>query len=255
MMEIIDDVAPGATLAFHTAFDGQADFAQGILDLKKAGAKVIVDDVGYIHEPMFQDGIIAQAVDRVVARRAAYFSAAGNDARQSYQSRFRPSGRFVQEGPNLFCEAHDFDPGSKVDVRQRIRLPAGGLLNLSFQWDQPFFSVSGAPGAASDLDILVFDAARNFVSGGTRTIASGDPVEFFEFQNLGGSRGIQYHDYQLLGRGKYTTSHPPSAERDAPRVGRTHERGIPDGSRWAREGIRRRRLPRRPEEALNDEKG
>ncbi len=185
MMEIIHDVAPGATLAFHTAFDGQADFAQGILDLKKAGAKVIVNDVGYIDEPMFQDGIIAQAVDRVVARRAAYFSAAGNDARQSYQSRFRPSGRFVQEGPNLFCEAHDFDPGSKVDVRQRIRLPAGGLLNLSFQWDQPFFSVSGAPGAASDLDILVFDAARNFVSGGTRTIASGDPVEFFEFQNLG----------------------------------------------------------------------
>jgi subtilisin family serine protease len=200
MMEIIHDVAPGATLAFHTAFDGQADFAQGILDLKKAGAKVIVDDVGYIDEPMFQDGIIAQAVDRVVARRAAYFSAAGNDARQSYQSRFRPSGRFVQEGPNLFCEAHDFDPGSKVDVRQRIRLPAGGLLDLSFQWDQPFFSVSGAPGAASDLDILVFDAARNFVSGSTRTIASGDPVEFFKFQNPGAAAAFNVMITNCSGR-------------------------------------------------------
>ena len=183
MMELIHDVAPAATLAFHTAFEGQADFARGILDLKTAGAKVIVDDVIYFAEPMFQDGMIAQAVDRVVARRAAYFSAAGNDARQSYQSRFRPSGRFVQEGQDLFCEAHDFDPGSKVDIRQRIMLPAGGALSLSFQWDQPFFSVSGAPGAQSDLDILVFDAAGNVVAGSIDINAGVDAVEIFAFQN------------------------------------------------------------------------
>ena len=33
MAEIIHDVAPGADLAFHTAFTGQAGFAQGIIDL------------------------------------------------------------------------------------------------------------------------------------------------------------------------------------------------------------------------------
>lgn len=58
---------------------------------------MVVDDVIYLAEPMFQDGIIAQSVDSVVARGVAYFSAAGNNARQSYQSRFRPSGKFVQE--------------------------------------------------------------------------------------------------------------------------------------------------------------
>lgn len=185
MMELIHDVAPGAALAFRTAFDGQADFARGILRLEKAGAKVIVDDVIYFDEPMFQDGIIAQAVDRVVARGAAYFSAAGNDARQSYQSRFRPSGKFVQEVPNLFCEAHDFDPGGEVDIRQRVRLPAGGGLLVSFQWDQPFFSVSGAPGAQSDLDILLFDRAGSIVAGSAEINTGIDPVEIFAFQNPG----------------------------------------------------------------------
>jgi hypothetical protein len=34
-------------LAFHTAFEGQASFAQGIIDLADAGAKVINDDVIY----------------------------------------------------------------------------------------------------------------------------------------------------------------------------------------------------------------
>ena len=48
----------------------QASFAHGIIALADAGAKVINDDVLYFAEPMFQDGIIAQAVDqREGARR------------------------------------------------------------------------------------------------------------------------------------------------------------------------------------------
>jgi len=38
---------------------------------------------------MFQDGIIAQAVDEVVASGVSYFSAAGNEGRQGYESQFR----------------------------------------------------------------------------------------------------------------------------------------------------------------------
>jgi hypothetical protein len=53
MMEIIHDVAPGATQAFHTASGGQAVFAQGIIDLAVAGAKVINDDIIYFAEPFY----------------------------------------------------------------------------------------------------------------------------------------------------------------------------------------------------------
>jgi hypothetical protein len=66
MMQLITDLAPGADQAFHTAFGGQAAFAQGILDLANAGCRIIVDDILYLAEPMFQDGIIAQTVNAVV---------------------------------------------------------------------------------------------------------------------------------------------------------------------------------------------
>ena len=45
---------------------------------------------------MFQDGIIAQAADTVVRQGAAYFSAAGNSAKQSYESAFRAGATFTQ---------------------------------------------------------------------------------------------------------------------------------------------------------------
>jgi len=152
MLQIIHDVAPGAALAFNTADTGEAAFATGILALRNtAHAHVIVDDVVYFSEPMFQDGIIAQAVDQVVNDGAAYFSSAGNEARKSYQATFTPSSQFDVYGGKL----HDFDPGINTDVFQKISLPTGTTTYISFQWDEPFFSVSGAPGASSDYDIWI----------------------------------------------------------------------------------------------------
>jgi len=73
MLQLVHDVAPGASLAFATAFLGQASFASNILALQTAGAGVIVDDVIFFAEPMFQDGIIAQAVDTVKGLGVPYF--------------------------------------------------------------------------------------------------------------------------------------------------------------------------------------
>ncbi|MGQ0592052.1 MAG: S8 family serine peptidase [Gammaproteobacteria bacterium] len=179
LMEIVHDVAPGTRQMFHTAFLGQANFAQGILDLRNAGARVIVDDVIYLAEPMFQDGAIAQAVDRVVAQGAVFFSAAGNQARVSYEGPFRPSGVFIDED-GFICEAHDFDPDpGLVDIAQRIDVSQIFSATFSFQWDQPFFSVSGSPGAASDIDILLFNTDGSFIDGGFDINTGGDPVEVF----------------------------------------------------------------------------
>jgi subtilisin family serine protease len=178
--EIVHDVAPGAAIAFHTADRGQANFALGILDLANFGAQVITDDIFYFAEPMFQDGIISQAVDQVKARGVSYFSAAQNEGRRSYESAFRRSGIGfnVGFGPE---EAHDFDPGPGIDVCQQITIPTGEGLNLVFQWDQPFFSVSGAPGSQSDMDILLVNAACDtFLNDG----AIGNIMEGFDF-NVG----------------------------------------------------------------------
>lgn len=154
MMQIIHDVAPGAPLAFYTAFVSQEDFAAGIRALAKAGSKVIVDDIIYYAEPMFEDGVIAQAVDDVYKGGVAYFSSAGNDARLSYESRFRLSAEQGISGPR-----HDFATGRRtVDGLQSATASAFSATLLSVQWDQPSLSANGKRGAQSDVDVWFYDA-------------------------------------------------------------------------------------------------
>lgn len=179
MAQIVYDVAPGSDLAFHTAIGGQAVFAQGILDLGNAGATVIVDDIIYFAEPMFQDGIIAQAVDQVTANGVAYFSSAGNSGRQSYEAPFRPSGQFADFGFGS-QELHDFDPDPTNTVTwQQFDYSSGGDVPMVLQWDQPHASAGGA-GSASDIDFCVNSsptAAGAFCSAAANF--GGDPVEGF----------------------------------------------------------------------------
>jgi len=197
MLQLVHDVAPGARLAFATADTGLAGLASNILALQAAGAGVIVDDIVYFAEPMFQDGIIAQAVDMVQRKGAPYFSSAANNARQSYESSFRAGPLFADGAfPSATCAphffggtAHNFDPGPGVDVFQRITVPAGTEFSISFQWDSPFASVCpGCPGSPNDLDIYVFDDPPTTVlAGSTDTNIGGDAVEVFRIFNPPGS--------------------------------------------------------------------
>jgi len=181
MLQIVHDVAPGADLLFATAFTGQTGFAQNILNLEAAGSDVIVDDIIFFAEPMFQDGFIAQAVDTVVAAGSSYFSAAGNNATESYESAFTDSGI---TGPNGTGILHDFDPTAAVDTLQQMTVGVFSQVSFSFQWDQPFGSLGGA-GSASDLDIFVTDTLGNRLSGGFSSNLGGDAVEVFTFFNNG----------------------------------------------------------------------
>ena len=188
------DVAPGASLLFATADGGQANFANNIQALAAAGAKVIVDDRIYFTEPMFQDGIIAQAVDSVVADGTAYFSAAGNLAQQSYQSAFRSGGFFAPgafpsaPGAPAFLggTAHDFNSSGGTDQFQSIRIPGFTAVILILQWDSPFFSVSGPPGSQTDLDLYILNSSATQVLLGTTSNNTGsDAVELLSVINNG----------------------------------------------------------------------
>ena len=167
MMQLIHDVAPGAPLAFYTAFESQEDFAAGIRALAAAGSQVIVDDIIYFAEPMFEDGIIAQAVDDVHGDGVAYFSSAGNDARQSYESRFRLSTDLGISGPR-----HDFAAGRAVDGLQTTTASAGSVTLLSVQWDQPSLSANGRRGAQSDVDVWFYD-----LTGEPFEVCTDDPAQ------------------------------------------------------------------------------
>jgi subtilisin family serine protease len=139
---------------------------------------------------MFQDGIIAQAVDAVVDSGVAYFSSAGNADRKSYESAFSSSGIEISIGGFPFGVAHDFDPGGGVDIYQSITIPGNASLAVSFQWDSPYFSVSGNPGSNNDLDIFVTDATGDTVLAGSASPnIGGDPIEVFIFTNTSAQAG------------------------------------------------------------------
>ena len=183
MLQIIHDIAPGAELGFHTAAGGLANFVQGIGDLAGAGCQVIVDDILYFAEPMFQDGLVTGAIEEVASEGAAYFTAAGNGGAVSYSRPFSGSGQPASSiGIGGEGDLHDFDPGSGTDVRQQITVQAGRTAVISFQWDDPFFRISGEPGADTDLDLYLLDG-EEVVAQGTRDNIGGDPWEVLAYQN------------------------------------------------------------------------
>ena len=159
ILQILHDVAPKARLGFATANGGEVNFANNIRALggfadapnAQAGFKadIIIDDVIYPTEPMFQDGIVAQAVDDVAAAGVSHFSSAGNrSGSESYDSAVRiVPGRaqswantnldFSGVDPALYAGGfHDFDAGSGRDIAQTIQADGGSL--IVFQWNEPF---------------------------------------------------------------------------------------------------------------------
>ncbi len=191
MLQLIHDIAPGARLLFATGFTGQAAMASNILALADAGATVIVDDIGYAFEPMFQDGIIAQAIDQVAARGVAYFSSAGNDGRLSYQAFFNP-----QAEPLSGDRAHNFAGTGAADFYQAITVPVDSVFRLVLNWNQPFAS-AGGQGSASDLDVFILDASqRRVIAAGNDDNLGKDAAEFATFFNDPAlNLGTRFHVY------------------------------------------------------------
>ena len=185
MAELIHDVAPGAAISFASGFYGQASFAQQIRNLANPAigrADIIVDDLIYFDEPMFQDGVIAQAVNDVVNfNGVAYFSAAGNDASNSYENTSPNFAVDLTFGPGQYL---DFDPSANVDTRNRIFLNNGESIALELQWDDPFYTTNGVN---TDVDIFVVEVSTGQIvaSSTSNNIATQTPSEFLAAQAFG----------------------------------------------------------------------
>ena len=178
MLQVVHDVAPGAALAFYTAENSEADFANGIGKLGAAvasggaGAKVIIDDVGYFDEPFFQDGMLAQAVDASVASGVTYFSAAGNNSNLAYDNDAPTFAAVSTTAPNAGEQPLNFiGTGGATATSLQVSIPAmsaGEFVAVVLEWDQPF--VTGAPnsgGATSQMDLCITASSGNDIIDGT----------------------------------------------------------------------------------------
>lgn len=234
MMQIIHDVAPGSNQAFHSAFNGMADFANGIIELDSiANADVINDDVIYFAEPMFQDGIIAQAVDTVKQSGTAYFSSAGNQASKSYESTFTDSG---EQGYFTGSTRHNFDTDDGEDTLMRVTIPASTQIIIVLQWQDPFYSVSGAPGAASDIDLFLYSSSGAAITASYDDNIGGDAVEVLSYVTPPGSSrtyyiGIEHYAGPFPGKIKFVYFNSMTIEEHATNSGTAYGHAMAAGAR------------------------
>lgn len=189
MCQIVHDLAPGSPLAFSTANGGEGDFANQIIRLADpvlGNCRVIVDDVAYFLEPFFQDGVIAQAITKVVNERGvAYFSSAGNNASNSYEN---AAPAFINDAAGV--GRLNFSTTGTPDVTQRFVVMHSRDLKLPLQWSDPFYTVT-ANGVKTDLDAYlvrvrpsgVVQRGDTVASSTLNNIATKYPAEFIGFSN------------------------------------------------------------------------
>jgi hypothetical protein len=193
MAQTVHDLAPGASLAFETAFNGEASFAANIQALKNAGASVIVDDVSYFDEPFYQDGIISNAITNVVNGGATYFSSAANNNLifnghnvDSYEAvnGYRPTTCPTMVGLGETLEdCHNFNPSGAADSTFGMTVGPGQTIEPNLQWAEPL------EGVKTDFDMVLINTATGAVLAGSTSdnINSEDPFELFSWTNPGGS--------------------------------------------------------------------
>ena len=222
MCQIVADMAPKARIGFATADTGEVGFANNIRALAglpgftydaavQQGFKgdVVCDDVSYLDEPMFQDGIIAQGVIDVVNAGVSYASSAANNwGTDGYASVFRPVANgtgltsstntalantninLATVDPALYAGGfHNFNPNG-LDVAQTINTGSDAQAAV-FQWNDPydtsaptlgpiiFGPVTGNSTAGSAVDYQVsLNAGQEYVI--TEHATPANPTENFD---------------------------------------------------------------------------
>jgi Divergent InlB B-repeat domain/Subtilase family len=148
MLEIVYSLAPGAQLFFATSGNSPAQMATNIQGLRNAGCDIIVDDVAFFNEGVFQDGPIALTVTNVVNAGAFYFSSAGNSGSFDKGTSGTWEGDFVNSGTTIagVGTVHSFS-GSTSDA-----LTASTAGPVTLKWSDPLGK------SCNDYDLFVLDS-------------------------------------------------------------------------------------------------
>ncbi len=180
MMELIQDLLPGAQLIFATAFTGEASMASNIQALQAAGCSVIVDDVSYFDESPFQDQVISQAVTTVSNAGAMYFSSARNSGNKDAGTSGTWEGDFLDGGAagapvTTAGNLHNFGSATFDTVT------AANGDRVDLFWADPL----GA--STNDYDLFVLNSTGTSVLHSSTNIQSGtqDPYESIGTLNVG----------------------------------------------------------------------
>lgn len=219
MMEIVHDLAPKAEIYFYGALGGGIPAMNTAIQalVREKGCKIIVDDLTFWGEPMFEDGTVATQnypsawVQWAIDTGVVYVSSAGNWAngpvtdRAHYQQTWLdvnlltvppppppppappkialPNGPIVPPYPIPFDNLHDFgsgltDPGLRV-ITPSMAEANGTDLVVVLQWTSPW------QGANDDYDLYLYDKNLKFKVAQSINVQDGNaPQDPFEIITL-----------------------------------------------------------------------
>ena len=184
MLEIVNDLAPGAQLYFATRGTSEAQFASNIRNLRSTyGCDIIVDDILYHDESPFQDGIVAQAVNAVTTSGAMYFSSAGNSGNIDDGTSGTWEGDFVNGGMAVAPFngkggfIHNFGSANYNIITK----------TSSENYPTVLFWADPLNASTNDYDLFVLDPTGTMVVDSSTTTQNGtqDPIEGVSPTNAG----------------------------------------------------------------------
>jgi hypothetical protein len=172
MLEIVHALAPDAQLYFSTSGDSMQDMANNILGLATAGCNIIVDDITFFREGVFQDDVISRAVNSVTKAGVVYFSSAANSGHagsgqsSTWEGDFQNSG--VQFPSGYGGAVHSF---AGPQANQIVGDPKYGV---ALKWADPL----GKSG--NDYDVYILDSTLTYVLDASTDTQDGsqNPVEY-----------------------------------------------------------------------------
>lgn len=181
MMEIVHDMAPGAQIFFATADNSETSFANNIRTLRFTyGCDIIVDDVSYFDESVFEDGTVADAVNDIVSDGGMYFSAAANSGNLSSGTSGTWEGDFTSAGTNTLVTGLE---GTTVPINNFSltstpqgydTLTSAANSGVWLHWADP------NAGATDDYDLFILNSTGTTVKGYSAGTQNGtqDPLEY-----------------------------------------------------------------------------
>lgn len=178
MLQIVHDLAPDAQLFFATANVSEAGFAANIVALRNApyNCDIIIDDVFYFDEPVFQDGIVAQAVNTVTAAGAMYFSSAGNEGSIAKSSAGYYEGDFNDAGSPAFT----FPGGAKAGTIHNfgtVGSPVNGDVITAAGFTYTLNWADPVNASSNDYDLFVVSSTGT-VKGSSTNVQNGTQLAY-----------------------------------------------------------------------------
>jgi uncharacterized repeat protein (TIGR01451 family) len=167
MLEIIHDLAPGASLLFHATNSGVVGHMEALNNLVAAGVHVIAEDIAFDAEPAFQKGAAVVTAEALATAGISIHSSAGNLGNKHAERMLAigtGTGPDGNAGPFQGCNAGG--PIDTVaitggtDTTFDVSVDPGETMRVTLQWSEPrsIFPTAGL-GGFTDLDLYVMDAA------------------------------------------------------------------------------------------------